>query len=424
MGDRIKVLVVSTSDSRGGAARAAFRIHDAVRGCGIDSRMFVTDKKTSDDSVLPLSDFIPDNAMFKAFERVRNKIKNKWQQYQWDKYPGRNSYFMSDLRSTNICGALRKIDYDLLHLHWINLRFLPLGALPNDKPIVWTLHDSWPFCGICHLPLDCRGFEKECGCCPALNSEDPNDLSHRIWRRKAKLYNRLDLHIVAPSRWMADRVQKSSLLGGFDIRVIPNCIDVELYSPGEKINACKFLHLDSEKEYILFGAMNAVQDDNKGFRFLIDALGRISSSFHQGVELVVFGSNAPFDNRIAEIQVVDMGIVKNSEKLVSLYRAASVVVVPSLSENLSCTIMESLSCGTPVVAFDIGGNGDMVDHKKNGYLAREKDSCDLADGIRWCLENNKDRHLSENARRTVLENYTPEKVGRQYASLYQSLMTV
>ena len=108
--------------------------------------------------------------------------------------------------------------------------------------------------------------------------------------------------------------------------------------------------------------------------------------------------------------------------MAKIYCCASLTVVPSRSENLSCAIMESLSCGTPVAAFDIGGNGDMIDHKENGYLARERNDADLANGILWCLENNNDGALSKAARQKVLDNYTPEIVARQYESLYKSLI--
>lgn len=421
MGDRIKVLSVSTSDSSGGAARAAYRIHLAVQESGVESRMFVKHKRTTDDAVVPLRDFVPRNALYKAFDWVRNKAKNKWQHFLWGRYPDRSVLFMSDLRSTDIHGALRKLDYDVLHLHWINQRFLPLDALPKDKPIVWTLHDSWPFCGVCHLPMDCGGYLMECGYCLALRSQAPHDLSHAIWTKKSKIYQSLDLHIVAPSQWIAGCARKSSLLGRCDIRVIPNCIDVEAFSPGDRVAACEYTHLDPKKKYLLFGAMNALRDDNKGFRFLVNALRSISSQLPDGTELVVFGSNDAFDKEIDGIRVVDMGVITDSRLIVSLYRAAEVAIVPSLSENLSCTIMESLSCGTPAVAFNIGGNGDLIEHGVNGYLAQEQDEKDLAQGILWCMEHNQDGLLSQNARRKVMENYTPEDVGSRYANLYRSL---
>ena len=418
MGDKIRVLSVCTSDYSGGAARAAYRIHLAVREAGIDSRMFVKSKGTADENVLPVRDFLPHNAFYRAFDWARNKVKNKWQHYQWGKYPHKGPYFMSDLRSTDIGDALRKMDYDVLHLHWVNLRFLPLDQLPKDKPIVWTLHDSWPFCGICHVPMDCHRYETGCGCCPQLGADDQRDLSHRVWLKKQKLFEDLDLHIVAPSTWLADCARRSALFEGHDIRVIPNCLDTNTFCPGDREEACRRFGLDPGRRHILFGAMQAVEDKNKGFDYLVDALKRIGPGLSSNTDLVVFGTKVSLPDTIGGLTVHSLGILKDKNAIVSIYRAADATVVPSLSENLSCTIMESLSCGTPAVAFDIGGNGDLIDHQVNGYLAKEKESGDLAAGILWCLEQD---NLSASARKKVLCNYAPEVVGQEYAGLYRSM---
>ena len=420
MAKLIKVLSVSTSDSSGGAARAAYRIHKAVQAEGIDSRMFVKDKGMEDPDVIAPSEFIPTNPLYKACDWVRNKVKNKWQHHQWGKYPKKSPYFMSDLRSTDIGGALQKLDYDILHLHWVNLRFLPLDKLPKDKPIVWTLHDSWPFCGICHVPMDCTRYQAECGCCSQLGSAKMDDLSHQVWMDKLRLFKDLDLHIVAPSHWLADCARRSSLFRDRDIRVIPNCLDTDTFCPGNRVEACHRFGLDPEKRHILFGAMQAVEDKNKGFDYLVHALEQIGPELSADTDLVVFGTSKPIAAEIGGLKVSSIGLLTNQEDIVRAYRTADVTVVPSLSENLSCTIMESMACGTPVAAFAIGGNGDLIDHQVNGFLAREKDCRDLAQGIRWCLDHV--RELAPAARQKVLENYTPAVVGEKYAGLYWSLI--
>lgn len=424
MGNKIRVLSVCTSDSSGGAARAAYRIHLAVREYGVDSRMLVKNKGTSDDRVSSVCDFVPRNILYRSFDWVRNKVKNKWQHYLWGKYPKKGPYFMSDLRSTDIGGALRKIDYDILHLHWVNLRFLPLDELPKDKPIVWTLHDSWPFCGVCHFFFDCAAYQTACGQCPQLGSGSKNDLSARVWKRKKKVYQDLDLHIVSPSRWLGDCARNSGLLGRFPMTVIPNCLDSGLFRPVEMKDISPRWHglvkVHPDKPFVLYGAMSAAKDKRKGFRYLLSAMNLLAESGKgDSFELIVFGADRPLEGMPVSIPVRYVGYVNDSSELVSLYNLASVTVVPSLTENLSCVIMESLSCGTPVVAFAIGGNGDMIDHQVNGYLAREKDCADLAEGIRWCLDHAKD--LAARARNKVLENYTPAVVGKEYAGLYRSL---
>lgn len=415
----IKVLTVSFSDNGGGAANAAFRIHNAVNSlsCGINSQMFVKEKQTKEEDVLSLSSFLPHHFIYRAFDWFALKIKNKIQHARWNRYPNRKPLFMSDLRSTRLGCALEKLDYDVLHLHWINNRFIDLKKLPKDKPIVWTLHDSWPFTGVCHIPYDCREYEKECGCCPMLHSGNPKDLSYEVWNCKKKAFQHLNLHIVTPSQWLADCAKKSSLLRDCDIRVIPNCIDTNAFCPGDREEACGLLGLDSSKRYILYGAVNALTDPNKGYEYLRNGIQH--QNWPDDLELVVIGADKKLDD-IKNIPTHYFGYI-GGEYLVAAYRVANVMAVPSLSENLSCAIMESLSCGTPVVAFNIGGNGDMIEHQRNGYLAKEKNDEDLAVGIIWILENNQDRLLSKRARQSVLEKYTPEIVARQYVELYEEI---
>lgn len=421
----IKALSVCNSLG-GGAGRAAYRIHQSLRSLGVDSRMLLKNGKREDPNIILLDEFTPQNPFYNAYDWTRNKVKNKIQRFRWNRYPNRDNVFMSDLRSTDIHGALKKLDYDVLHLHWINQRFLPLEEVPTNKPIVWTLHDSWPFCGICHYFIECEYYKRQCGYCPLLHSEKSNDLSNIVWQKKAEIYKKWNLHIVSPSRWLGDCAKHSSLFGQLPVSVIPNCLDVTEFRPLQynefsprwrKLQEKRFA-----KSFILYGAINAVTDKRKGFANLLSALkilenqGRVND-----FEVIVFGVTESELSMNLHIPIHFVGYVRDTQELASLYNLASVMVVPSLTENLSCTIMESLSCGTPVVAFDIGGNGDLIDHQKNGYLAREQDNDDLANGIIWCLEHNADKHLSIIARDKVLENYTPEAVGLRYKELYEQL---
>ena len=423
-GKPVKVLSVCNSDSGGGAPRAAYRIHQGVRQLGVESRMFVQYKRTRDESVLPLDAFVPHNPLYKAFDWARNKCKNKVQHARWNRYPERESFFMSDLRGTDLHGALQKLDYDVLHLHWINQRFIPLNQLPKDKPIVWTMHDSWPFCGICHYFYDCREYQWRCGCCPFLHSSESKDLSYKVWKKKSEIYENLNLHIVSPSKWLADCAKESSLMKRFLVTVIPNCLDVDVFRPLYEMEISpkwrSFTMRESKKPYVLYGAMNAATDKRKGFTNLLSALRLLEQQGHgDDFELIVFGANHSDLSLDVKIPIRYVGYVSNTLELVSLYNIASAMLVPSLTENLSCAIMESLSCATPVVAFNIGGNGDMIEHKVNGYLAKERDSADLANGILWCLENNEDNCLGRAGRKKVLQEYTFEAVCGKYKALYE-----
>ena len=420
---KMKILSVSTSDASGGAARAAWRIHQAVKALGTDSWMLVKNKMTTDSSILPLSDFAPTNSAYRFYEWIRSKIKNKIQHYRWNNYPNREDVFMSDLRSVPLHGALQQLDFDVLHIHWVNLRYLNLNELRKvQKPIVWTLHDCWAFTGICHYFYDCERYKTSCGNCPFLHSGKENDLSAAVWRKKQKIYDGLNLHIVTPSNWLAEAARESALFGRFPVTVIPNPIDTGYFAPGSRQMACELLQLNPDKKYILFGAMNAVRDKNKGFNEFISAMRQFEKiRDYSDVELIIFGADEKLEALNVSLKVHNLGTL-HDQQLIAAYRAASVMVVPSLSENLSNIVMESLSCSTPVVAFNIGGNSDMIDHKQNGYLAEPFNPEDLAAGIAWCLDNNANGELSRNARTKVEANYSMERVGEKYVELYKELI--
>ena len=436
----MKVLSVNTNDTYGGAARAAMRIMQGVQQHGVETQMLVKEKYTRDSAVVPLQQFIPRNILYRFADWVAQKLKNKYYHWLWRPYSKtKENVFMSDSRGTRLGGALQKLDYDVLHLHWINQRFIKLQDLPKDKPIVWTLHDSWPFCGVCHYFLDCQLYQTHCGYCPILHSCKEKDLAYHIFEEKLRAYQDLNLHIVTPSRWLGECAKQSALFGRFPITVIPNCLETDVYCPLSKQEIDERLSVALErnpalhavkravgekaaKPLVLYGAMNAATDRIKGFASLLSALQTLDNQRFEA-NLIVFGaSESDLPMQFEHINVHFVGYISDTDTLVTLYNLADLMVVPSLTENLSCAIMESLSCATPICCFNIGGNGDMVEHQVNGYLTKENDAEDLAYGIRWCLENNEDGALSIAARKKVMENYTIERVGQQYAEVYSSLV--
>ena len=432
-----KVLYINTSDSNGGAARAAVRIMHGVKQHGVEAQMLVKDKHSASTDIVALQKYLPKGKLYSALDWGAAKIKNKWQHLQWRPYrKTKENIFMSDTRGTRLHGALQRLDYDILHLHWINQRFIKLQDLPKDKPIVWTLHDSWPFCGVCHYFLDCERYQTHCGDCPFLHSGKDKDLAYRVFEEKMRAYKELNLHIVTPSRWLGECAKQSALLGQFPVTVIPNCLDTDVYRPlteEEKkehfglaiLNHPTLGDVFAEKAYkpmILYGAVNAATDKIKGFKYLLEALRTLDSQVFEA-NLVVFGaSQSDLPMEFEHISVSFLGYVSNTDTLVTLYNMADVMVVPSLTEVFGQTASEALACSTPVACFKTTGIQEVVDHKINGYQAAFEDSDDLATGIRWCLTNNQDGTLSKAAREKVMREYTVERVGERYAAVYSSLV--
>lgn len=437
----MKVLFVNTNDSSGGAARAAMRIMHGVQQSGVEAQMFVKDKYSKSSDVVPLSTYAPSsNWLLDILKWVIQKFKNRYHIFKWHPYKHtKQNVFMSDLRHTNIHGTLQQLDYDIVHLHWINNRFLDIRELSKiHKPIVWTLHDSWPFCGVCHYFIDCERYQTHCGTCPMLGSKKEQDLAYEIFEKKLAAYNDLDLHIVTPSQWLGDCAKNSALLGRFPVHVIPNCLDTDLFRPLSETEILTIAERQQNavvsrvlreatqekglaKPLILFGAMNAANDRRKGFASLLSAL-QILDAQGFNAHLVVFGANAQeLPMKFQNIDVTFVGYIHNSSVLIALYNIANVMVVPSYSEVFGQTASEAMSCGTPVVAFRCTGIQDVVE-EDCGYLAEPYSSEDLAKGIKYCVENNMNNVLGVAARESALRRFAVKVVSKQYVALYKSLV--
>ncbi len=424
----MKILICNTTDTGGGAAKAAYRLLESLTDQGIDARLLVMHKHSTNPRVLNVFDFHDKKSVFgKSIKWLEYKLKNKLRKQKWARYPERDRVILDDLFFSHLENSLEKIDFDILHLHWVEGEFVNFKDLRKvEKPIVWTLHGCFPFTGICHFFSCCEEYYKsQCGLCPILKSDQKYDLSTEMFLLKKKRYEFLKLNIVCPSKWIADCARKSNLLGKRPIHVIPNGIDTKFFNTIEKIIARKTLNLPEEKKIVLFGAIQATKDKRKGYLYLQKALNILKNRFKHGeTELLIFGAMNSVQETPSFFKAKYLGYISNDHFLAIAYSAADVMVVPSTHENLPYTIMESLACGTPVAAFDIGGNSDMIDHKKNGYLAKPFDAEDLAHGIHWCLENNLQNMLGQNARQKVLDNYAAAAVARKHIELYKSLITI
>ena len=428
----MKVLFINTNDNYGGAARAAMRIMRGVQQLGVDVQMFVRNGGHSKD-VISIWDFVPTNPLYKTLDWIVQKIKNQWYHRKWHPYEHtKQEVFLSDMRSMSSHGALQKLDYDIIHLHWPNQRFLDLRELKKvNKPIVWTLHDSWAFCGICHVPLKCTKFESHCGICPLLGSNNEQDMSYEVFEKKKAIYKDLHLHIVAPSKWLGECAKSSTLLGQFPVTVIPNGLDTHLFHPYTDSELGVFLNdndkgisilrsFNHDKPYILFGAMNAAKDKLKGYLSLLAAMKMLDA---QGLKahLIVFGANAEeLPMKFEHIDVTFLGYIKDNTKLAAIYSIADVMVVPSFSEVFGQTASEAMACGTPVVAFRCTGIQDVVE-EGCGYLAEPYSTENLANGIKYCIDHNPDNVLGKAARKYAVRRYSIDVVAKQYMDLYQSL---
>jgi len=414
------VLHLNKTDLQGGAARAAYRLHLGLKSISVDSKMLVDDKISDDPSVHGLVGKI--NKIWHRALPFINEIPLKF--YNWEGTP-----FYTGCVGRNIArDELLKLT-DVINLHWVSAGFLSIRNISRlaklGKPIVWTLHDMWAFTGGCHYSGECERYVNFCGSCPQLNSDKDDDITRRIWARKERAYKGLNLTIVTPSKWLAECVKKSSLLSDVRVEVVPYGLNINIFKPINKSTARNIFNLPENKKIILFGAIRSTSDKRKGFSFLHKAVNYLNEIITNPKDyyLLVFGASHPENNEPFPFEVNYAGSFSDDASLALLYSCADVFIAPSLEDNLPNTVIESLACGTPVVAFNVGGMPDMIDHRKNGYLAKYKDVEDLSRGINWILDNEKHRQkLAEAAHDKAIREYLLEVQARRYVELYEELL--
>jgi len=398
---------------------AAYRLHRSLIHIGCESSIITGAKSIID------KDLIQPCTLSEKMSAVTGVLRERL--YKRLFYEKNTTYFSLNIGPRLLQNSWLKKIYetktDLIHLHWIGNGFIPLRDLIKlKKPIVWTMHDFWPITGGCHVIGECCRFKEHCGFCPQIGSNKKRDLSNKIFKIKEIIYNKLDLTIIAPSKWVESEAKKSPLLNHIKIVRIPNAIDTTVFKPINKKFAREILNLDSEKQIIAFGAISGTSDPNKGFNLLIEAI-KIVSDQNKNLLLLIFGASVPKNVYDFGCETKYIGKLSDDITLSLVYAAADIVVVPSKQESFSQVSSESIACGTPVVAFDSTGPKDIIDHKKNGYLARSYDSNDLANGILWILED-KERWnlLSVNARDKAVTYFSYDVVGTRHKELYDEIL--
>jgi glycosyltransferase involved in cell wall biosynthesis len=402
----MRILQLSTYDTGGGAAKAAYRLHHALRNIGEESQMLVQQKRSDEPSIHRVPKGLPRLAM------MLSQRMEVWQQ------AGKSREFL-DLAwwANGLAQEINAFQADIVHLHWLSRGFVPIPTLPHiNAPIVWTLHDMAAFTGGCHYSVGCEQYQHACGNCPLLFHPSENDLSRQTWQRKANAWESLEMQIVSPSHWLADCARKSSLFAKQPIQVIHNGIDLNLFKP-QTSNWRERLGIPAEKRLILFGAFNARDDKRKGIDYLLAALPKLASL---NAACIIFGANAPENPPLLGLPLYYTGYIENEQAMAELYAAADVFIAPSLEDNLPNTVVEALACGTPLVAFDTTGLPSMISHEENGYLAKTFDAEDLAAGIAWVLEDaERLAKLSANARQTALDKFDEKQMAERYLQVYR-----
>ena len=422
----MKILHLSTDDFSGGASRAAYRLHTALLQNGIDSSMRVLSHQTANDKV------IAGRGPRTFTEKVKGRIHKKLREFAERNWKTDNLIMHSFGQvSAGIVDEINHSDADVVNLHWI-VNLLSIEDVGNiRKPIVWTLHDMWAFCGGEHVVNDDETSRFRVGYLQNNRpfGESGPDLNRQAWESKKKLWANQKFNIVTPGRWMAGCAQDSVLFRDTSITVIPNPIEMDhLWRPLPQDFARRVLGLRQDKKYILSGSAGGMPH-LKGEDLLKQAMAKVVAakgvaSDSGEIELLIFGQYQPVNNTDWPCKVHWLGPVRDDHVMTLIYSAADVMMVPSRVDNLPNTAIEAHACGVPVVAFNIGGLPDIVDHERSGWLAPAFDVESLAKGILWALNDPaRWQSISSAARKIACARFSSAVVSEHYLRIYEQALS-
>lgn len=409
----MKLWTVSYTDLLGGAFRAAFRTHHAILAAGIESVMYVEWSSSGDPTVIEPTGYISKGVTFLRPHLVARPLR-------LNRNDDSRIYSLSIL-SSSWPERINESEADIVHLHWICREMMSIKDIGRiEKPVVWTLHDMWAFCGAEHYASDERFREGYTGA-KRPRCESGFDFNRWTWNRKRRAWRR-PMHIVTPSRWLADCVRQSVLMRDWPVSVIHNPIDIEIWSPVGKSNARHLLGMPNDCHLLAFGAVRGGKDPRKGFDLLLKTLEELRGKIPD-LQLVVFGERRPRELPDVGLPIHYTGHLHDELSLRVLYSAVDAMIIPSRQENLPNTGVEALACGTPVIAFNTCGLPDIVRHQETGWLAEAFDTEDLARGIQWVLEDEERlARLGTNARRYAEQKFAAPVIADQYRMLYENVL--
>jgi len=413
----MKILHLNYSDYKGGASRAVKRIHLALLKKKIRSCLMVNLSKNfiSRDNII-----VPKNYIKKFTNLLRAALGSRLG--LWFRNDDFSIQSMSILPS-KFYKFLNKSDYDLINLHWIGGEMISIEDIAKiTKPIVWTLHDMWPFCGAEHFTFDDRwkrGYYKNY---LKFNSNNFFDLNKFVWQRKFKLWKK-PMHIVGVSNWISNCAKESKLMKNFPITTINNTLDTNFWKPGSKSEARKYFNLPMEIKIFGYGSLGYKNSSLKGKDLFLSSLKYLKFKKNK-FAIFVIGDGNEFLEELDGIKIFRTTRIDNDSDMIKFYNALDFVVVPSRLESFGQTAAEAISCGKPVVCFNSTGLKDIILHGKNGWLADSYNIKRLAEGIDFFLQlsGTDYKNFSKKGREIALKKFSYEIISKKYIKLYSEII--
>jgi glycosyltransferase involved in cell wall biosynthesis len=410
---KIRIAHLSYSDGQGGAPKAALRIHLALKKRSeIISRLYVIEKKTKYS--IQKKKYLGIYAVFKR--KIIEKLVNIPKVFFFSK----KMTSSSAIYNNGWDKFFNNSNYDIINLHWINRETISIEEIGRiKKPIVWSLHDMWAFCGGENISENQRyiyGYKKN----NMPVHEKGLDFNRWLWNRKLKNWNN-NINLIAPSRWLFNSVRSSFLMKNFNATIIPYPITTDIWTIKNKNECRKILKLDTKCNYILI-VMSYAENGWKGGDLFLNSLNYLKKVKFNNFEIILIGNpNKNYKRELSSygFKIHDFGYIHNLEKQKIIYNASDLIVVPSRYDNLPMVASEASLCGTPAIAFNVCGLKDLIIHKKTGWLAKPFNIKNLAEGIIYILSNKKTKKkMSYFARQNALKKFNQNRIARKYLDFY------
>jgi glycosyltransferase involved in cell wall biosynthesis len=391
----MKIIQIGTIDKSGGAANISWSIKSGMEKMGEKVSMFVADKLSKDKNVYV----------------IPRKV------HRYVCYLASNDIDLFNTTWVTKTETFKNSDIVHLHnLHGYYFKLKTLISITSKKPTVWTIHDMWPITAHCACPMtdiNKKGFYvcKNRSLYPRITW--PNE-KYLTWRKKS-IYEKSNFEIVAPSKWMYEKL-KRSVLGNKKIHLIYNGINEKTFRclKKDQTKIRSELGLPLDKKILLF-ISDSEQNKLKGIDYLEKLIE--NESRNDVIFISVGGYKSKND------KCINIGKINNPKLLAKYYNAADLFIYPSLADSFGLVVAESMSCGTPVLTFNTGGIPEIVGHKETGYVAHYRDAKDLKNGLNYLLKLNKSKYdnMSIKCAQKIRENFTESRMIQEYAKLYKKM---
>jgi len=373
----MRIVHVNFSDSGGGAAIAVKRTHELLLREGIDSLLLVIENKNNFTNTYSLRQSLLTIIKTKIKKTLSRQLKYIF------KTNNRNTHSLN-LIPSGIVKKINELKPDYVNLNWIGNETISISDISKIKsPVIWTLHDMWPFCGAEHYSNNQRYISGYTKSNKPVN-DSGIDINRIIYNKKIKYYKNIS-KIICSSDWIFNCAKESFLFKNKKLKQIPLFIDSKFWKPLDKKFSKNSLDINEDQKVILFGADNFVNNERKGFKFLSEVFNKFDIQNEYKILLFGCGKEHNFDH--INKNIINLGLARDEYTLRLLYSASDVVVVPSQIEAFGQVAYEAIHCGSPCVVFNDTGLTSIIDHKVNGYISKKNNIEDFTSGIKWCLNN-------------------------------------